>query len=486
MQDRRTLKKLQQVNENKKLVSKALILAAGDGMRLVPPVPKPVYKLLGVPLLARTLLTLEEAGISDAYIVLGYEEDRVKSAIREIDGFKIRLHWLKNDRWEEPNGLSVLAAEDILQEPFILCMSDHLFDPLIVAKLRERKENPAGVILAVDYDLDRIFDLEDATKVKVEDGAIKQINKSIDGFNAVDTGFFLASPRIFGAVREAYREGRPSLSNAVQKLADQGSAKVMDIRGLMWADIDTLEDAKHGADKLMATLGRPEDGLVSRYLNRPISKWISRRLVKTSLSANAVTALNMILGIIGGVIAAVGGYWPFLICALLFQLNSIIDGTDGEIARLKFQKSPGGQWWDTIADNIVYLFVLSGLTIGVKRASLPEIFFIFGILASVSTFAVIVSLFTYMAKTKKSGSVLSVKYGYEKWNNWLSRLIYVIGKRDMWAFALLILAAFGKSQFGLVFIGLFAVGLFLASLRVNLQLAKSRRDRNKRAPSPLS
>ncbi len=455
-------------------------------MRLVPPAPKPVFNLLGMPLIARTLFTLEEAGVSDAYVVLGYAEEQVKSAVQEIEGLKIKLHWLKNDRWEEPNGLSVLTAEEILKEPFILCMCDHLFDPRIVEKLRKHEENPEGVVLAVDYDLDRVFDLEDATKVQVEDGAIKAINKSLSGFNAVDTGFFLASPRIFAALREACREGRPSLSGGIQKLADSGSARVMDIQGLMWEDIDTLDDAKHGADKLMASLDRPEDGLVSRYLNRPISKWISRRLVHTPLSANAVTTLNMVLGVIGGVIAAAGGYWPVLICALLFQLNSIIDGVDGEIARLKFQRSPKGQWWDTIADNIVYLFVLAGLAIGVKRMSLPAVFYRFGLLAFFSTFAVIVSLFVYMAKTKRSGSVLSVKYGYEKWNNWLSRLIYVIGKRDAWALALLILAILGKPHFALVFIGLFAFGLFLSSLKVNLQLMRSRKKRAKRAPFPAS
>jgi choline kinase/phosphatidylglycerophosphate synthase len=468
-----------EISGRKNLASKALILAAGGGMRLDHPVPKPIYKLLGIPLLARTLFTLEEAGISEAYIVLGYEAEKVKSTILEIDRFKINLHWLCNNQWEEPNGLSVLAGEGFLNEPFILCMSDHVFDPLIVEKLRTQKTISDGVILAVDYDLDRIFDLEDATKIRIEDGHIKEINKYVADFNAVDTGFFLATPQIFSALRETCREGKSLLSDGIQKLADKGLAQIMDIQGLMWQDIDTLEDVKQGGKKIIATLGKPEDGIVSRYINRPISKSISRWLVKTPLSANMVTLLNMILGIIGGALAVIGGYWLFLISALLFQVNSIIDGTDGEIAHLKFQKSKRGQWWDTIADNIVYLVLISGLTIGIKRTHIPDVFFVFGLLTFFSTLGAIISLYTHMIRKGKSGSVLSVKYGFEKWNIWLRGIILFIAKRDTWALTFLILALFGKIQYSMVFMGPVSLGVLLGSLRANLQLTRSRKKKIK-------
>lgn len=461
------------------MISKALILAAGGGMRLDHPAPKPMYKLLGIPLLARTLFTLEEAGVTDAYIVLGYEAEQVKSAILEIDRLKINLHWLFNNRWEEPNGLSVLTGEGILKEPFILCMSDHVFDPLIVEKLRTQKNNFNGVILAVDYDLDRIFDAHDATKVRIEDGYIKEINKHMADYDAVDTGFFLASPKIFSALREACREGKPSLSEGIQKLADKDLARIMDVQGLMWEDVDTLEDVKQGEKKLIAALGKPEDGVVSRYINRPISKFISRWLAKTPLSANIATLLNMIFGIIGAATAAIGGYWPFLISAVIFQLNSILDGTDGEIARLKFQTSKRGQWWDTVADNITYLFYILGVAIGIKRTFLPDAFFVLGIFAFFSTLATMISLFTYMAKMGESGSVLSVKYGFEKWNIWLRRIILFIGKRDTWALAFLIMALFGKLQYSVVYLAVFSFGLLLASLRVNLRVNGSGRKKIK-------
>ncbi len=189
-------------------VTRALVLAAGQGTRLGNHTPKPLFRLLGVPLLARTLFTLEQAGITDAYVVLGYEAEAIRQAIERLDRLCIRVHWLYNERWEEPNGLSVLAAEHVLDEPFILTMCDHIFDPAVVSALQAKAEIVRGVELAVDRDLKGVLDLEDATKVRVVSNRIAEIGKTLSDFNAVDTGVFLASPALFDALRQADQEGK--------------------------------------------------------------------------------------------------------------------------------------------------------------------------------------------------------------------------------------------------------------------------------------
>ncbi|UCG88510.1 MAG: NTP transferase domain-containing protein, partial [Gemmatimonadota bacterium] len=98
-------------------VTTALILAAGQGSRLNHG-PKPLHALLGVPLLARVLNTLQKAGIERAYVVIGYEADLVRRGIEQIDSVGIEVVWLLNEEWEQPNGLSVLAAQEAIQEPF--------------------------------------------------------------------------------------------------------------------------------------------------------------------------------------------------------------------------------------------------------------------------------------------------------------------------------------------------------------------------------
>ena len=455
------------------MISKALVLAAGNGTRLIDSNPKPLYNLLGLPLLVRTLLALEKAQITEAYIVLGYEADKVRTAIEAQQPFKINLHWLKNEEWQKPNGLSVLTAKDVLQEPFILTMCDHIFDPEIVKNLRNGTSSSQGIKLVVDYDLENVFDLDDATKLEVNNGRVGKISKSLLEYNAVDTGFFRATPDLFSAIEKSSHEGRYSLSDGVQMLADQGLVEAVDIQDHMWQDIDTLQQAKEGEKKLLASLGKSDDGLISRKLNRPVSKAASRLLAKTRVTPNQVTFFNMLLGLASGVVASLGGYLPFLTSAVLIQLNSIFDGTDGELARLKFQSSQRGQWFDTFADNVVYVAYLLGITMGVKNSGLPVTFWYTGLAGVLFAVASPLSLYYHLAKNKKSGSLLEIKYGFEGWHNRIKQIIYFIGKRDTWAVSVFLLALAGIIHFFIIFISLFLFVTFLLSLRINIKFPQS-------------
>ena len=53
-----------------------------------------------------------------------------------------------------------------------------------------------------------------------------------------------------------------------------------------------------------------------------------------------------------------------LIGAILSVFASILDGCDGEVARLKFQESPLGCWMDTVCDYLYYVFIFAGMLIG--------------------------------------------------------------------------------------------------------------------------
>lgn len=248
-------------------VTSALILAAGNGTRLRSQAPKPAYRLLGVPLLARTLFSLERAGITDAYVVLGYRAERVRREIERVDGLTVRVHWLYNDQWREPNGLSALQAEAVLDEPFILTMADHLFDPSVVTALRDKADDVQGIDLAVDYNIDRVADLDDATKVQVASDRIVAIGKTLTNYDAIDTGVFLAAPALFEVLRETIAEGKASLSDGVQRLADVGTAHATDIGDRMWQDIDTPADVAEAERRLLTSVRKSTDGPI----NRPIS-----------------------------------------------------------------------------------------------------------------------------------------------------------------------------------------------------------------------
>lgn len=454
-------------------MSRALILAAGQGTRLNHSRPKPLYPLLGLPLLARTLFTLERAGITDAYVVVGYEGERIRQAIERVGRLTIRVHWLHNPAWDRPNGHSVLAAEGLLDEPFILTMGDHVFDAAIVDTLLAHAPALRGVALAVDRDLARVVDLADATKVLDGSGAITAIGKSLDRYTAVDTGVFLASPALFAAVREACAAGQEALSDGVQRLADRGLAVTADVTGMLWQDVDTPRDARAAERKLLDSARKPADGPVSRYLNRPISLALSRWFLRWGVAPNLITLLHLALGVAAGVVAAVGGYVPFLVSGILFQLASVVDGSDGEVAKLAYRNGPGGDWLDTVADNITYVVWLAGLTMGVERAGLSTFFTASGIAAFGLTAAALASLYVFLLRRRRSGSLLAVEYRFWDRQDPLSRFVKAgepFMRRDVFAFLFMLLGVLGLLPLALPLTAtgaLFALGL---SIEANLAL----------------
>jgi choline kinase len=146
---------------------------------------------------------------------------------------------VRNAEWERPNGLSVAAAAQFLAEQYLLMMSDHLFDPEIVRALIAAP--PAELTLAIDRVSDSpLIDLDDATKVKIrESGRIERIGKTVEPYDAIDTGLFRAGPELIAAIRESVEAGAEgSLSEGVQRLADQGQAAILDVTGRWWLDVD--------------------------------------------------------------------------------------------------------------------------------------------------------------------------------------------------------------------------------------------------------
>jgi choline kinase/phosphatidylglycerophosphate synthase len=454
-------------------VTTALILAAGQGSRLNHG-PKPLHRMLGVPLLARTLNTLEQAGIQKAYVVTGYRADLVRRGIEQVDSIGIEVVWLLNENWEQPNGLSVLAAQETIQEPFVLAMADHVFDSNIVTRLIETPRADGMVLLAVDRELNRIADLADATKVQVEAGSIERIAKSLVDYNAVDTGLFVAGPCLFDAVQRACMDGRKTLADGVQTLAREGKASVVDVTGMMWHDVDTPADIGRAEQKLLRSVRKPTDGPISRYLNRPLSTALSRLVVKhTGLKPNHLTLVHLVVGLGSAVVATFGGYVAFLVAGILFHASSVLDGCDGEIAKLSFKSSPRGEWLDTAADGTTFFACLMGLTIGAYRSDLALVYFYFGLLGLGVTAIVFFNLYAHLIRSRSAGSLLAVRYGYESGSGWFKRFLrfaHYLGKRDFIALFVLILAVVGQLQVVLIVFGSLATLLLLpASIKVNVE-----------------
>jgi CDP-L-myo-inositol myo-inositolphosphotransferase len=113
--------------------------------------------------------------------------------------------------------------------------------------------------------------------------------------------------------------------------------------------------------------GKSQDGYVSRYLNRPISRVMTRLLLRFPTTPNAWTLLIVPIPIVAALILLQGTYWSFLWGLVLFQVFSILDGCDGEIARAKFLESERGRRLDDLFDVLSNILLVAGLGAGLSR-----------------------------------------------------------------------------------------------------------------------
>ena len=218
-----------------------LIVAAGMGGRLRQRgQSKPLVPVNGVRLLERVITRARSAGVERFFVVSGYRGEELRAA---LDVFSAReaipIVHVSNDEWQRGNGVSVLKARPFLDGPFLLSMCDHLVDPGILRDLIASPLERDTVTLAVDFNVaGSINDLDDVTRVKCANGRIELIGKVIRDFNAIDTGVFLCTPVLFEALEASQAAGDDSISGGMNVLARQGKARVFDVQGRLWLDVD--------------------------------------------------------------------------------------------------------------------------------------------------------------------------------------------------------------------------------------------------------
>lgn len=113
--------------------------------------------------------------------------------------------------------------------------------------------------------------------------------------------------------------------------------------------------------------GKSQDGFVSRYLNRPISRVVTRLLLRFPTTPNAWTLFIFAIPVAAALILLQGTYWSVLSGLLLFQVFSILDGCDGEIARAKFLESEKGSRLDGLCDILSNILLVAALGFGLSR-----------------------------------------------------------------------------------------------------------------------
>ena len=346
-----------------------VVLAAGFGSRLLRGgIEKVLVRLGGLSLLERSIVAAHEAGFDEVVVVTGHQGERIAQHALEVSRRRgVAVVVVHNERYRDGNGLSVLAAREAVGGgPFALVMADHVFAPAFLRRLRETEVAPGEVVVAVDRSLGEAVgaDTTDAMKVRLIGDQVEAIAKTLTDYDAFDVGAFVCGPVLFDAVEEASANGDSTLAGAVQVVADAGGARVLElVDGEWWFDVDTSTDYRRGNRFLFRGTGKALDGAVAARFNRAVSQ----RLVTPALlgAIPTITPNQVTLVAFAAAVAAAAAFVAHapLLAAVLVTLASVLDGSDGEIARLTLRSSRFGGFFDAVLDRVADGLVFTGAAI---------------------------------------------------------------------------------------------------------------------------
>jgi phosphatidylglycerophosphate synthase len=209
-----------------------------------------------------------------------------------------------------------------------------------------------------------------------------------------------------------------------------------------------LEHLPRAETWLLRGLIKPSEGFMSRHVERRLSLALTRRLVTTGITPNAMTLVSVGIGLLGAPCFLSSRPAVQLAGALLFLTHSILDGCDGELARLKFLESRYGAMLDFWGDNVVHVAVFLAMAVG-WSASLGSAWpLLVGAVAIAATLGAAATLAGHAGPGPADAP-----------SSWKARLADALAHRDF-IYLVVVLAAVGKAWW---FLALVATGtpLFL-------------------------
>jgi choline kinase/phosphatidylglycerophosphate synthase len=359
--------------------------------------PKSLFELEpGITILDHVLERIESA--KPQKIVLVTRPEFRDSFERRVGD---RVEIIEADLDEFENLYSVYLALNRVGNPFLIAMSDHIFESSMLMDLISHKSDRAFTV-CLDRNPSRSEAME-GLKLHLIDEKVIKAGKDITPRYGIDTGLILCREKARGYIEEAIRAKGPeaSISDALNLAASDGEVDYVDVTGRLWKDIDTPEDLVKARriywEILRRELIKKDDGIISRYLNRPISTRISLAIYKRRMRVNPmlISAISFILCLISAISLSNG---MLILGGLLAQLASILDGVDGEVARLFRRASGWGGFIDAILDRIADVALISGLTLSL--GILDRSILILAIMASANSILV-----SYVAHGLKSLNV---------------------------------------------------------------------------------
>lgn len=299
-----------------------------------------------LPVLLRAILGAEKAGAARIVVVAGpAEASRMKSELLSTRRLPASVEWYRSGAGESslPSILEDIAGGE---ERMVLIAADRTYHPALHRRAAEWNAADDALALTTDSRLAGIYVLPTSWATELA---------------------------------KRCPSGTRTLERLYDCLTSSQSVICETVPEDQWQCVSTPQDRLSAERKLDRWLFKSTDGVFART-NRRISIPISRQLIKFPITPNMVSLFTLGVSFLSGVYFGLGGWMHMVVGALLSLAASILDGCDGEVARLKFQESDFGCWMDTICDYLYYVFVFVGMTFGLARSSGDQAYFLWGAL----------------------------------------------------------------------------------------------------------
>jgi phosphatidylglycerophosphate synthase len=359
-------------------VDQAVVLIAPEG--------RPGKRLLGLDPLERVLLTASQAGVTD-FILAGAEG---------VDGEAILSSLRRDKRFQERDirpeyvslsGLAELGRRGRIRDRFWLMEDALVFSPEILDRiLRSCPGGKADLVV---------------------------VNRRASAGDGEYAGLALLSADALGRLTDALLAGGSSGESLDGVIP--GSRKVAFDAGPDFCEsVSSKESARRAGRYLIGTARKPTDGFFSRHFNRYVSTFLTRQLLKLDVTPMQISVVVLAVGLLSGWLVGRGGYRNALLGALLFQLASIIDGCDGENARLTFRGSKFGGTFDIAGDAATFVFFFLNLPIGLYKSTRNDIWLVLGAVSFLSMFLFYLQVGRYTRRTGIGNNIVAIVKDIEK------------------------------------------------------------------------
>lgn len=386
--------------------------------------------MAGLPLPVRAVLSAQHAGIEEILIV-GGTDPAGWLPTRAQTG----THWLPGD---PPNEISALRqARAHLGEPFLVLFADSVVEPAALAGLRG---NP----------------LDGRLLLRVEP------QTSLNGLAA---SVFVASSQV-AARLDRMADSVGTLEELWARLPGSEASATRAEEGASWERTTARRRLARIERELHDRSLKPTDGLYARF-NKKVVAWpLTYLFLRTPATPNFITGLGLVLGLLSGVALAMGGYRWSVFGALLAYASAIMDHVDGMVARLKFQQTDWGTWFETAVDYASYFALFVGMAIGLWRETRAWYYLLLGalfIFGSVAAFVVQSRQRRQLSRDRPGDYIRRIHAKAEEHSEnflyWFGRRCYFVVRRAFLPYFILLLCLLNLRGFLLGWVAL-GVNLF--------------------------